>query len=81
MKLFQKVFLHGVYGDSQRTGKVVGSGSFIRERFNLENGKEIPSHELRQCLIVELDEGFYSEDKKTWTLHVLVDESNVEVIP
>lgn len=76
MKLFQPVLLHGVYGDSQRKGKVVGTGTFVKN-----NSYPAGTQELRQCLIVELDEGFYSEDKKTWTLHVIVDESNVEEIP
>lgn len=78
MKLFQRVFLHGLCGGARRKGKVVGSGTFVREKFSVDNEK--PGHELRQCLIVELDSGFYSQDGKTWTLHVLVDESNVEKI-
>lgn len=74
MKLFQRVFLHGSYGDKQRTGKVVGKGSILKQKTN-----SLDCY-WQDAFIVELDEGFYSEDKKTWTLHVLVDESNLEVI-
>lgn len=68
-KLFQRVFLHGCYRDSQRTGNIVGFGTIASNR------------EIRSTVIVELDQGYYSEDKKTWTSHVVVDESNLEVIP
>lgn len=74
MKLFQRVFLHGSYGDKQRTGKVVGKGSILKQKNN-----SLDCY-WQDTLIVELDEGFYSEDKKTWILHVVVDPSNVEEI-
>lgn len=68
MNLTQRVsFAGGVLSNAfsakDRTGKIVGMGHIVRD------------NKTQPVYLVELDEGFWSEDKSTWVSIIAVDRS------
>lgn len=71
MKQFQRVKLDGSFAQgTKRTGKIVGHASYVKEATD--------GAELRSAYVVELDEGFYSQDTNTYVSLLVVAVENLE---
>ncbi len=78
MKLFSRVAVQNNYPeDSCRYGTIVGQASYCKKP-KADSSTQL--NELRSRFIVELDEGFYSKDEKSFVSLLVVHEDNLTVL-